>query len=197
MKAKKIQYDNGLILNKINDPMRNDIHSSLGLISSQTVRQLLPRFVVFSFLWFALAGSDKASWIIGIPAVLFASTLSLVLASSSPLRISPACALRFIPFFLHQSFYGGIDVMRRALSFQQLLDPGLVSYITLLPEGSARIFFVNSISLLPGTLSAKLHGNRVTIHTLDRGLAVWANIQKLEYHVAALMCIALEKKESS
>ena len=86
--------------------------------------------------------------------------------------------------------------MRRALSFQQLLDPGLVSYATLLPEGSARIFFVNSISLLPGTLSAELQGNRVTIHTLDRGLPIWANIQKLEYHVAALMCISLKRKES-
>ena len=177
--------------------MRNATHSSKGLISSQSLRQILPRFVVFSFLWFALAGSDTASWIIGIPAVFFASTLSLMLASSSPLRISFACALRFIPFFLRQSFYGGVDVMRRALSFQQLLDPGLVSYTTLLPEGSARIFFVNCISLLPGTLSAELQGNLVTIHTLDRGLPVWANIQRLEYHVAALMCITLEKEESS
>ena len=176
--------------------MRNDIHFFQGLIPSQTVRQILPRFVVFSFLWFALAGSDKASWIIGVPAVLFASALSLMLASSFPLRISFACALRFIPFFLRQSFSGGVDVMRRALSFQQLLDPGLVSYTTLLPEGSARIFFVNSISLLPGTLSAELQGNRVTIHTLDRGLPIWANIQKLEYHVAALMCISLKRKES-
>ncbi|MEA2115747.1 MAG: cation transporter, partial [Thermodesulfobacteriota bacterium] len=67
---------------------------------------------------------------------------------------------------------------------------------TLLPEGSARIFFVNTISLLPGTLSADLNGNRVTIHTLDRGLPIWANIQGLEYHVAALMIISPEKEES-
>ncbi len=77
--------------------------------------------------------------------------------------------------------------MRRALSFQQLLDPALVSYTTLLPEGSARIFFVNTISLLPGTLSAELRGNQVTIHTLDQGLPIWANIQRLEYHVAMMM----------
>ncbi len=177
--------------------MRNGTPSSPSHILSQYARRSLVRFVVFSFLWYALAGSDKASWIIGVPAVLFATALSLMLASSSPLRISSAGAFHFIPFFLRQSFHGGIDVMRRALSFQQLLDPGLVSYTTLLPEGSARIFFVNTISLLPGTLSAELHGNRVTIHTLDQGLPIWANIQRLEYHVAALMCISPEKKESS
>ena len=177
--------------------MRNAIPPHKSLISSQALRQILPRLAVFSFLWFALAGSDTASWIIGIPAVFFASALSLKLASSSPLRVRFVCALRFIPFFLRQSFYGGVDVMRRALSFQQLLDPGLVSYTTFLPEGSARILFANTISLLPGTLSAELHGNSVTIHTLDRGLPIWANIQGLEYHIAALMRISPEKMNNS
>jgi multicomponent Na+:H+ antiporter subunit E len=82
--------------------------------------------------------------------------------------------------------------MRRALSSRQMLDPGLVSYTTLLPQGSARIFFVNAISLLPGTLSADLEGNCVTIHTIDRKLPTWANIQGLEYHVAALMGVTVE-----
>ncbi len=175
--------------------MRTSIQSVQHPIPLQFLRQLLPRFIIFSFLWFALAGSDTASWIFGIPAILFASAISLMLASSSPLHIRLTRLFRFIPFFLRQSFYGGVDVMRRALSRRLLLDPGIVSYTMLLPEGSARIFFVNSISLLPGTLSAKLQGNQVTIHTLDQGLPVWANLQKLEYQVAALMCISLEKKE--
>ncbi len=162
---------------------------------SNVIGQILTRFAVFSFLWYVLAGYDKASWIIGIPAVLSAAALSLMLAPSCQYSISPIGALRFIPFFLRQSLHGGIDVMRRALSTHQLLDPGLVSYTTLLPKGSARIFFVNTISLLPGTLSAELDGNRVTIHTLDQGLPIWANIQGLEYHVAALMIISAQKEE--
>lgn len=153
------------------------------------------RFVAFSLSWYILTGSDKASWIIGVPAVLFATVLSLMLAPSYQYRISPIGAFCFIPFFLQQSFHGGFDVMRRALSSRQLLDPGLVSYTTLLPKGPARIFFVNTISLLPGTLSADLHENQITIHTLDRGLPIWANIQGLEYHVAALMRVSTEKEE--
>jgi len=141
-----------------------------------------------------LTGSDISSWIVGIPAVLIASKLSLMLSPPSQCPLSLLGALHFIPFFLYQSFRGGIDVMRRTLLRQQLLDPGLVSYVTILPRGSARIFFVNTISLLPGTLSAKLDENQVTVHTLDRGMPVWANIQALEYHVAALMNISTQKK---
>ena len=175
--------------------MYKDSRFSRNHISTTLVRRSLIRFVVFCFLWYVLAGSDKASWIIGIPAVVFVTALSLMLASSSPLNIHLFGLFRFIPFFLYQSFHGGIDVMRRALSFQQLLDPGLVFYSTLLPEGSARILFVNSISLLPGTLSAELQGNQITIHTLDRGMHIWANIQRLEYHVAALMGSTTRKEE--
>ncbi len=158
-------------------------------------RHSLLRIFIFSAVWLTLTGSDTSSWIIGVPAVLFASKLSLMLAPPSQCLVSVSGALRFIPFFLYQSFRGGLDVMRRALSSQQLLDPGLVSYVTLLPEGSARIFFVNTISLLPGTLSAELHENTITIHTLDRGMSIWANIQTLEYHVAALMHISTENKK--
>ena len=167
--------------------MHKDVLSSIRHTCSNFARRGLVGFVVFSSLWYVFAGPDKTSWIIGVPAVLLATAVSVMLAPSSQYRISPAGACRFVPFFLRQSFYGGIDVMRRALSSRQLLNPGLVSYTTLLPEGSARIFFVNTISLLPGTLSAELHGNKITIHTLDLNLPIWASIQGLEYHVATLM----------
>ena len=170
------------------NPMIRDQHFPRGPTSLLNVdRRFFFRILVFSAVWFVLTGSEIASWVIGVPAVLIASKLSLMLAPSSQYRISLAGTLHFIPFFLYQSFRGGVDVMRRAFSSRQLLNPGLVSYTTLLPEGSARIFFVNTISLLPGTLSAELHEDQVTIHTIDRGMPIWANIQNLEYHVAALI----------
>lgn len=177
--------------------MRND--NSLSTSHSRTLvipaRRILPRLVIFSLLWYILAGTDTLSWVIGAPAVLSTTSLSLLLAPTVPLHISLYGLFRFIPFFLYQSIRGGIDVMHRALSFQQKLDPGLVSYTTLLPAGSARVFFVNSISLLPGTLSAELFEDQVIVHTLDQGQPVWANLQRLEYHVAALMVKTGERKE--
>ena len=178
--------------------MHDNSPSSSNHVFAAPAQRVLYRLATFSLLWQTLAGSDKLSWAVGFPAVLFATALSLRLAPSSSLTISLPGLLYFIPFFLYQSFRGGIDVMRRALSLQQrLLDPGLVSYTTLLPEGSARILFVNTISLLPGTLSAELQGNLITIHTLDQGLPIWANIQQLEHHVAALMPGTEKKKEGS
>lgn len=167
--------------------MPDNICHSTSHNSETLLLRILIRIVIFSLVWHILAGLDLLSWIIGVPAVLLATLLSLKLTASSRLNIRLTGIIRFVPFFLHQSFRGAIDVMRRALSFRQLLDPGLVSYITLLPDGSARIFFVNVISLLPGTLSAELRGNKVVIHTLDRGLPVWKNIQRLEYLIALLM----------
>ncbi len=158
-------------------------------------RRSLPRFLFFSAVWIALTGADISSWAIGIPVVLLSTSLSLRLTPPSSFRISPVGTLYFIAFFLRQSFHGGFDVMRRALSARQLLNPGLVAYTTFLPQGLARIFFVNSISLLPGTLSAELNGNRVIIHTLDRDLPIWAGIQGLEYHVAVLMQISPERRK--
>lgn len=192
-----MKEENGFFFYRRDGPMRDNSRSSTRHALVTTVQKILFRFVIFSLLWYVLAGSDRLSWVIGVPAALLATTLSLMLAPSSPLKISLLGLFYFILFFLYQSFRGGVDVMRRALSFRQRLDPGLVSYTTLLPEGSARILFVNTISLLPGTLSAELQGNLITIHTLDQGLPIWANIQQLEHHVAALMTKTEKGKEDS
>ncbi|MBU1137917.1 MAG: hypothetical protein KKA76_02960, partial [Proteobacteria bacterium] len=45
--------------------------------------QFFFRILVFSTVWFVLTGSDISSWIVGVPAVLIASKLNLMLAPSS------------------------------------------------------------------------------------------------------------------
>jgi len=149
-------------------------------------QRALIRVLLFSLVWFVLTGSEAASWIVGGPAVLLAVGLSLLLAPSSCWSLSLVGACRFIPFFLRQSTLGGVDVMRRALSPRPLVNPGLVSYATFLPAGGPRIFFVNTISLLPGTLSADLQEDTVLVHTMDKDLPIWTNIQNLEWRIAAL-----------
>lgn len=149
-------------------------------------RRALIRVLLFCMVWFVLTGSEAPSWIVGSPAVLLAASLSLLLAPSSCWPLSLAGAWRFIPFFLRQSTLSGVDVMRRALSPHPLVNPGLVSYATFLPAGGPRIFFVNTISLLPGTLSADLQEDMVLVHTIDKDLPIWMNIQNLEWRIAAL-----------
>ncbi|MCB2181538.1 MAG: Na+/H+ antiporter subunit E [Desulfobulbaceae bacterium] len=156
---------------------------------SPLVRRVLRRFLFLALIWLVLCGSEQASWILGLPAVLIAVLISLMLAPYSEFSFSFSGLCSFIPFFLRQSSLSGFDVMRRALAVQPDINPGLVPYTTFLPQGAPRIFFVNTISLLPGTLSAELHGNEVTVHTIDKDLAIWATIQNLELRIAYLFRI--------
>lgn len=169
-------------------------------ISSSSDASLLSRrgalrFLFYSLVWGMLTGFDSASWILGFPTVLLAVWVSLRLSPPSGCSLSLAGLCSFIPFFLRQSALSGIDVMRRTLSPRLLVNPGLVFYTTYLPQGFARIFFVNTISLLPGTLSADLTDNRVTIHTIDRELPIWANIQNLELRIAVLLRVGKTKEK--
>jgi multicomponent Na+:H+ antiporter subunit E len=161
------------------------------------VRRVALRLGIFSGLWLVLTGPGLESWILGVPAVSFAVGLSLYLAPSECYPLSPAGLLRFTLFFLSQSYLSGIDVMRRALSPGLRLNPGLVSYLTLLPPGAPRIFFLNTISLLPGTLSTDLQGDRVLVHTLDKDLPIWAALQKLEAIITLLFQVGKNKGESA
>jgi multicomponent Na+:H+ antiporter subunit E len=158
-------------------------------------QRVLVRFLVFSLVWLVLTGSDWSSWLVGLPAVLFAVACSMILAPSSFCSLSLTGAVRFISFFLRQSSHSGIDVMLRTLSSPLRVNPGLVTYDTFLPSGSPRVFFVNTISLLPGTLSADLAGDTVTIHTIDKDLPIWGNIQGLEWRVAAIFGVHPTGKE--
>ena len=53
-----------------------------------------------------------------------------------------------------------------------------------LEDPRAQRLFVNSISLLPGTLSADLHGNTVRIHALDTRADIELELSRLQDKVA-------------
>ncbi len=110
------------------------------------------------------------------------------LGGRQPGRIRVRGAVRFIPWFLVQSVRGGVDVARRALSPSLPLAPGFVTYPVRLGAGPARTFFVNCISLLPGTFSAELReeGAAIRVHVLAEADAVPARLREVEGQVARL-----------
>lgn len=140
----------------------------------------------YATVWIILTGGNPYSWVLGIPAIVLATILNLLFTKSSPITISLSGTVRFIIFFLCQSFFSGFDVMLRALSPGLKINPGLILYATFLPAGPARIVFINTISLLPGTLSAELKNNIITVHTIDKDMPVWSNIQNLEARISVL-----------
>jgi multicomponent Na+:H+ antiporter subunit E len=105
-----------------------------------------------------------------------------------PVRLArPLALVRFAGWFLVQSVRGGVDVARRALSPSLPIEPELLELTTRLPPGAARVLLADVTSLLPGTLSVDLDGDRVLVHALSGGPAVTADFRVLEARVAELL----------
>jgi len=150
------------------------------------------RLGCYLLIWWALSGGQPEAWPLGGLAALLALYRPVSLRPQPAWRFSLPGLLRFLPYFGLQSLRGGLDVARRAYSIERPLDPGMLRYPLALPPGPARIFFLNTISLLPGTLSGDLLGDELHIHLLDRRLD--PHIPELEGYVAALFGLSVEAR---
>jgi len=157
--------------------------------------QWLGRLVLFALVWLVLVGTDPVSWVIGVPAVLFATVAAARLSRLVGTDPRPLPLLGFVPFFLWESILGGIDVARRVLGPKLLIDPALVSYRPRIKEPAALVAFLDTLSLLPGTLSADFRDDILYVHTLEASPSVLAGITHLEQRIARLFGQHLEGTE--
>lgn len=148
---------------------------------------LIWRLGLFAALWFILCSGELRSWPFGLPTVILATWLNLQLAgpAESP-AIRPLVLLGFIPFFVGKSILSGVDVLRRVVHPRLPINPGLVTCPLTIDHPAGRIFLANSITLLPGTISARLKDSHLIVHTLDKGLAVTTIVADLERRIASL-----------
>jgi multicomponent Na+:H+ antiporter subunit E len=151
---------------------------------------LAPRLLLFSLLWLALSGGTAGSWLVGVPSILAATAASMALRARHPgirRRIPKAGAIaRFAGFFLWQSLRGGLDVAWRAIHPRLPIAPGFVDCRLHVPAGLARVFVVDVISLLPGTLSVSLEDDRLRLHVIDTGVDAGRSLRRIERHAVAL-----------
>jgi multicomponent Na+:H+ antiporter subunit E len=152
----------------------------------------LIRATLFSLLWLVLVGLDPASWLIGGPAVIAATMASLRLFEPREHTFSLIEVIRFGPYFLRESLLGGIDVAARVLLPRVRVRPGIHLHRMRLRNASARLLFIDSVSLVPGTLSADLHGDLVTVHALDVETDLARSLDDLERRVAKVFGETLE-----
>ncbi len=142
--------------------------------------------VLLALLWWLLTNGDPSSWLIGIPVVLAASWSLQHLRATSRQSFSINGLIRFIPYFIWESLRGGIDVARRTLAPRLQIRPGFVIYPTLLQGNNARVFFINCVSLLPGTLAADFNDDQLTIHMLDDSIDPEDELRRLEHAVSRI-----------
>jgi multicomponent Na+:H+ antiporter subunit E len=158
--------------------------------------QAVIRVVLLAFLWWILVGVDSEAWLIGIPVILSAALVSMMLAPRLGWKIRPIHAVRFLGFFLLAAVRGGIDVTSRAFHPRLPIQPGFITHYFRLPTKSSRVFMTDVASLLPGTLSAGLEDECLVIHVLDSALPVEKSMQDLESRVAELFGERLVEKKS-
>lgn len=147
------------------------------------------RVVLFSLIWWILTDGAMDSWPVGVPVVLLATFVSVILMP--PLSWSLRGIFRFIPYFLWYSIRGGADVAGRAIHPQLPISPRLFDYRFRLPPGLPRIFMANSVSLLPGTLSVELDEEILRVHVLDETRVIVEELNMLEIRLADIFALEL------
>lgn len=151
--------------------------------------------VLLAAFWWSLAAPGAGALVAGGLAVLAGVVLYVGLGGRGPHPVRPHGLAVFLPFFLSRMVRGGLDVSRRALHPALPLDPDLVRYRTSLPAGLPRTFFLNTISLLPGTFSARQDGNDITVHRLDPDIAPEAMLRDLEARVGRLFALGDDRSD--
>lgn len=143
--------------------------------------------VVLLVLWAALDGFENFGF--GLLFALLGGAAGAWLAPSHGYPWRPLRLFEFALYFAWTSFLGGLDVAARALHPALPVAPCLRDIPLRLPPGLPRTLFVGVVSLLPGTLSARLDVARglLTVHALTP--ASLGGLDDLERRVARLFSL--------
>ncbi len=156
-----------------------------------TVTGTLLRLAAASVLWLVLTAGDLQYWGLALIAIAGGAVASLALVPRAEIGLSPLGLARFVPFFLIQSVLGGVDVALRAIAPRPRIDPVWVDVTFRVEPAPARVMVANTMSLMPGTLSVSLEGDRLRMHVLDRSMPASARAREVEEHVARMFRIGL------
>ncbi len=139
------------------------------------------RFLFFLVLWLILDGAKFAGLIVGLPAAVVVSWISIRIWPLASTRFSLSSAFALLWFFLRHSFVAGVDVAWRAFHPKLPLCPGLVEVECTLPVGSKRDAHLALGSLLPGSLPVEDRGGQtVVLHCLDKRQPVTLQMKQQE-----------------
>lgn len=164
----------------------------MGHSSTTYLAGVATRMAVLAGLWWLIAQGQPEAWLVGLPAVGFATFASMRLGNAARPQLAIGRLPGFAVLFLRESVLGGIDVARRTLAPTLRIKPGFRTYHLQLRDPRARVLLVNCISLLPGTLAADCQGDRVELHLLDANENPDPQIRRLERAIAGLYRLPLE-----
>lgn len=153
------------------------------------VRRCLLPMLVLSVLWGALTDWRADALVFGIPAVVLGAAIAFLFPHPPHWRLSLRGALVFALWFSVQSVRGAVDVALRAFAPAMGLRPCFRPYPLTLPQGAPRVMFINTITLLPGTLSAEVMGDTLIVHLLDARTDLAPALADLDARIRALFAL--------
>ena len=145
------------------------------------------RFAVLTAIFLAWTGVGVSELIFAAVAGALGSTVSFQAPDLKAERFRLGAFLRFVPYFLLISFRGGIDVAKRAFLPSMPIDPAFVHYrLRVSEDGAAAVFFLSTISLVPGTLFVDIDKSQALVHLIDQGSSALGELERLERRVAPI-----------
>lgn len=142
--------------------------------------------ITFAGLWALLSGGELDSWLIGVPSIAAALIVRQRLHPVASRKVSIPGAVRYLTAFLKVSVVSGLDVALRAFHPRLPLNPGLIEYAMRLRSPADILLLAGTVNLQPGTLSADLDGERLTVHALDVAAPIVSELRRLEELVTAM-----------
>lgn len=147
----------------------------------------LGRGLAFALLWWLLTEGSGIAWGVGLVTVALATAASMHLWPPGAGWLSLRGLLGFAGFFLVESVKGGVQVATLAFQRRPDLAPGFIETRLTLPPGPASVLLANTLSLLPGTLSVHIEGERLRLHVLDARLPVLDEVRAAQAHIARML----------
>lgn len=148
------------------------------------------RFLVLAAISVVIFEARGEGLAFAVAAAAVATLAMRRLPRREPLRVRPLGVLAFIPFFMRESVRGGVDVAVRAFRGPRALHPAFVDYPLRIRNAGARVVFLNSVSLMPGTFTARLDGDSLHVHTLDARAPVAQRLRAVEDRIIAMFADA-------
>lgn len=156
------------------------------------LRTALWRIVLLTTVWWILTEGKTSSWGVGLICIPLALVVSLILLPPGLSRFSFAGLFIFFTHFLIQSLKSGIQVALMAVRLDPDLHPNILIISLRLPEGLGRVILVNTLNLIPGSLSVNLTASNLYLHVLDQRQPIEVQVRSIEEQIARMLCMELE-----
>jgi multicomponent Na+:H+ antiporter subunit E len=153
----------------------------------QTLRVIATRILLFAVFWFVVSEGKGGYPLVAAAIVVLAAGVSLILLPPGELSFSWRGLASFAPYFARKAVSGGLDVAGRALRPSLPIEPAFVEIELRGKTEASRVITADAMSVLPGTLSARLDGLTLTLHILDRGLPYETQLREIERRVERLV----------